>query len=796
MQTLACGTIPEITGLDRTGHVILGGLPLAKGQLRVPGRFNLIQGDKAFPVEGTAAAWWPDGSIKWLRLCGAVDLKGGHTNPFTLEAGAPAVVQGLVVCQQSGVVEVRGGRIFVRVSSDPGRVLEVHDLQGKSLTRGSGLSARMRLTSPQGETGPVLSWTFTPGDVKVVEANPARVVIRLGGRFEEAGRLVGELVTFIEVVKDEPRLGIQPVWIYLGDPDRDLVRALTVSLHTVFGGGKEAQFGFGQDRGAGYWDACQWLPEGHRWPQVRLVQAGSSFYRLDKRTRSESSWVKIREGGRAQGWCHLGDSSGGVTGAMRYLWQEYPRTLMVDADEGTITFGLIPMETEPLDLRRYSPVILGDPIYEAGGGSFPAQTHGATGIAKSNELMVHFHAPGGNREEAAQAGLFWVQPARLIPDPESFASSGVAGGLAAKPPPECEAGEKQLADRVDFLLQEREVRGWYGWLDYGDVMMSYYSDREQWAFDDGGYAWVNTESLVDLGLWLMALRHGRPDWLEGAIAMTRHNRDVDMYHRGNFKGVGSRHNVNHWGCKDKEWRISMPLVKRFHDYLTGDPWTREVILETVAVYQSYERTAGVAPSMASALAGLMVKAEMTGVPDDIRVLHRAMDVWAGAVRWDGHFAASLLLNLATGEGYSVDESQTLMGKYFFLLTFGGQHVLTELAETYGHEALAQALIRHADLYFEHFDMTVWKPYQVPCKEAALPFLALAWRRTREARYRVAIQEAMGNWQVAELGDIHGNDILESSRARGLMNQRRRNKVVCALGDLMHLSPYGYGALGR
>ncbi|MEI7435686.1 MAG: hypothetical protein WCL16_02635 [bacterium] len=793
-DVLTRGTIPETTGVDRSGHVILGGLPLKKGQLTKPGSFRLNLNGQAFVVEGTPAAWWPDNSIKWLRLCGAVDLKGGSANPFTLETEPSAAEKALAVRHLPGIEEITGGAVSVRVSPDPHRVLEVRDAAGRLLTSGPGLSARMKLQGPHGEFRREMTWTFEPGNARVVTASRERVVIRLAGRFIEEGRLIAELVTFIEVVKDEPRIGIQPVLIYLGDPDRDLIASLNLSVHTV-SGCEDAQFGFGQDRGPGYWDACQWLPDSHRWPEARLVQAGSTFYRLDKRTGPESSWVKIREGQKAQGWCHLGGSAGGVTGAMRYLWQEYPRTLAVDANAGTLTFGLIPAETEPLDLRRYSTVLLGSTNYEAGEGAFPAQTHGATGIAKSNELMVRFHPAGYDRLEAARAGLFWSCPARLIPDPEEFAASGVAGTLTVRPPPGCETVETHLQKLTDFMLDERAARGWYGLMNFGDVMQSYYGDRGQWAFDDGGHAWINSESLPDLGFWLMAFRYGRADWMEGAIAMSRHNRDVDMYHRGNFKGVGSRHNVNHWGCKDKEWRVSMPLVKRFHDYMTGDPWTREVILETVAVYQLYDRTSGSAPSMSSALAGLMVKAEMTGEDKDRAVLINAMDVYARAVGEDRQLIKSVHINLATGAGEPVEGSGNLMGMYFFLTSFGGQHTLVELAETYQHEALTKALVRHAELYFETFDMTRWTSWQIPKKSGALLFMALAYRCTGNPRFRDAIAECLKTgWGGPDLGAEGGDGPMDEPNHKVLLDMRGRNKIVCSIGDLMHLRPYGYAAL--
>lgn len=55
-----------------------------------------------------------------------------------------------------------------------------------------------------------------------------------------------------------------------------------------------------------------------------------------------------------------------------------------------------------------------------------------------------------------------------------------------------------------------------------------------------------------------------------AEAMSRHCSEVDIYHFGPLKGLGSRHNVRHWGCSCKEARIAMAGHHRFYYYLTGD----------------------------------------------------------------------------------------------------------------------------------------------------------------------------------------------------------------------------------
>lgn len=68
--------------------------------------------------------------------------------------------------------------------------------------------------------------------------------------------------------------------------------------------------------------------------------------------------------------------------------------------------------------------------------------------------------------------------------------------------------------------------------------------------------------------------------------MTRHTSEVDQYHAGEYKGLGSRHNVVHWGCQAKEVRISMAGLHRYYYYLTADERIGEV-MEQVKDNETY-----------------------------------------------------------------------------------------------------------------------------------------------------------------------------------------------------------------
>jgi len=113
------------------------------------------------------------------------------------------------------------------------------------------------------------------------------------------------------------------------------------------------------------------------------------------------------------------------------------------------------------------------------------------------------------------------------------------------------------------------------------VMHTYDPYRHGWRYDIGGFAWDNTELAPGNWLWYSFLRTGNEDIYKMAVAMTRHTSEVDCYHLGPFKGMGSRHNVSHWGCGAKEARIGQAAWKRQYYYLTTDERSGDLMKESL-----------------------------------------------------------------------------------------------------------------------------------------------------------------------------------------------------------------------
>ena len=236
-----------------------------------------------------------------------------------------------------------------------------------------------------------------------------------------------------------------------------------------------------------------------------------------------------------------------------------------------------------MDFRHYARRGYNQVCYE--GYDYKGAT--ADGIACTNECAVSFSdkmipADGELEEFTELVG----DPAVYVGTPEfyhemrafgfwSLPAMGADGEL-----PEVEKWlEEQLEKAFAFYKEEIEQRNWYGMFNYGDVMHTYDSLRHQWKYDIGGYAWDNTELVPTLWLWLYFMRTGREDVYRMAEKLSRHASEVDVYHMGKYKGLGSRHNVRHWGCPCKEARIAMAGHHRYLYYLTGDRRLEDIFEE-------------------------------------------------------------------------------------------------------------------------------------------------------------------------------------------------------------------------
>ncbi|MDZ7876145.1 MAG: hypothetical protein U5L45_00665 [Saprospiraceae bacterium] len=319
------------------------------------------------------------------------------------------------------------------------------------------------------------------------------------------------------------------------------------------------------------------------WGDFRLTQHTADGFSIQKRTHDKGAWIDPVAGQRASGLVFIGDVSGGLSLNMRNFWQSFPAALEVKnaASDAAILRGwLWSPYSEAMDMRHYDTLTWGHGLnasYEDVQPGFST----AEGVARTSELTLGFHQNVPTNAELSTFSHLSNNPPLLVATPQYLHDKG-AFGLWSLPNRTTE-GQQWIENQLDtaFLFYKNEVeqRHWYGFWNYGDVMHGYDAVRHAWRYDIGGYAWANTELVPDMWLWYSFLRTGKADIFRMAEAMTRHTSEVDVYHKGKFAGLGSRHNVRHWGCGSKEVRISQAALKRFYYYLTTDERTGELMRE-------------------------------------------------------------------------------------------------------------------------------------------------------------------------------------------------------------------------
>ncbi len=311
-----------------------------------------------------------------------------------------------------------------------------------------------------------------------------------------------------------------------------------------------------------------------KWDSYRLAQITPDSFEVKKRTgHDECAFIKANWGGRSKGMMYIGDEKSGAAVCMRNFWQKYPSSVYADglcADTASLTAWIVPPDAPAQDMRHYDTVAHDQTYYEG----FPEIGSSAYGIANTNEITLFMYdAVPSDDEIMAQADRVQRPPA-LVCSPEYYHEVKAIGewSLPEKDTPLKAWLEEELDKAFEFYKNEVEQRRWYGLWDYGDVMHTYDPQRHCWKYDLGGYAWQNTELVPTLWLWLAFMRSGRGDIFDMAEAMSRHSADVDIYHFGDLKGLGSRHNVVHWGDSCKEPRVAMAGHHRALYYLLGgDP---------------------------------------------------------------------------------------------------------------------------------------------------------------------------------------------------------------------------------
>lgn len=602
------------------------GVPWPQGKIKKEQAFQLKTVDgKELPLQSWPLAYWPDGTLKWM---GFSTVAGPGQGPFSLmlmQTKKQKKESSSQVKQTSESIEVNTGRLQCYLSKKGHHLFDSLKIDGKVIAN----AARLVCILQHGPDNDLLvssskeNFTGRITSVNVEQNGPVRTVIHLQGLFQ-AGHSNREWLPFhvrLYFYQGSETIRLVHTIIYDGDQEEDFIKGLGVTVsvpmreefhnrHVRFSGEANGMWAepvrLLTGRRVISVDGKNVYPEqleGKRipnidafapreqtlmnhlpvWNDFRLHQANADGFIIQKRTNNQSAWINSGMGTRASGLVFAGDVNGGLAIGVKDFWQSYPAALEVNnssQNTAQLNAWLWSPYGEAMDMRHYDTLAYGHDLeatYEDVQPGFST----ATGVARTHELMLFACAGVPSREVLSRQAALANNPPLLVCSPEYFHAVKAFGVWSL--PDRSTAGkrwiEDQLTRAIDFYKLEIEQRHWYGFWDYGDVMHAYDRDRHTWRYDIGGFAWANSELAPDMWLWYSFLRTGRADVFRMAEAMTRHTGEVDVYHAGRFEGLGSRHNVRHWGCGAKEVRISQAAYRRFYYYLTTDERTGDLMGE-------------------------------------------------------------------------------------------------------------------------------------------------------------------------------------------------------------------------
>ncbi|MFT3829091.1 MAG: Tat pathway signal sequence domain protein [Opitutaceae bacterium] len=740
------------------------GMPWPRGRHPKETTFTLRESrGTEIALQSWPLAFWPDGSLKWTAHAVPADVQPAAD--AQLEPGTPSSpAKPLTVRETADAIEIDTGVIVARLARNGAVLVANVQRDGQEILRAGRLVALRQEkvdtgAEPEAQSGEIATATLE-------QAGPVRAVVRFAGRHAgaEGGRHWLPFVVRLYFYAGGDAIRVVHTFVHDGDERKEFIRGLGLrfevplrgELHDrhvrfsgegtgVFGEAVRTVTGLRRDPGAqvraaqiagvatppvGTWDPragkrMHLVPAFADWS---LCQSSADGFEIHKRTSTGCSWLTSARGQRAGGLGYIGTPTGGAAVGVRNFWQSYPGELAIVGATGAaaeITAWLWSPRAGAMDLRGYRDGSDMDTYAEQIEGleityeDYEPGFDRPEGVARTSELLVWALAATPSRARFAEMAEAVRTPPLLASTPEYLHACEVFGGLWA-PVDRSSRSRAAVEERLDWAFRfyegQREQRRWYGFWNFGDVMHTYDTDRHEWRYDVGGFAWDNSELSTDIWLWLHFLRTGRADVFRFAEAMTRHTGEVDVHHLGRFAPLGSRHNVLHWGCSAKQLRISTATNRRYFYYLTGDERVGELLREQVEAVRALatvqanrkvapdrvtapdpdakEVYAGFGTDWGSAAAAWLTEWERTGDPKMRDRLLASMRTIGGQPR--GFFTGGARLELATGAFAPASDNRIMVSH--LSAVFGLVEVCAELVQLLDEPSFRRAWLDYCALY--------------------------------------------------------------------------------------------------
>ncbi|MBP1611256.1 MAG: hypothetical protein H6Q04_3491, partial [Acidobacteria bacterium] len=628
------------------------------------------------PSQTQVLATWDKGgsSIKWILFDFQANVAAQSSSTYYVEYG-PTVVRksfsaDLNVSQLSDRITVRTGPLSFSIRKDRFNFLDEASINGISIitpSHGQDFYVQDQDGMVYKASNPLSDYTVT-----VEDAGPLRAQIKCAGWFvSDTGEKRFKYEVRFQAYAGKPILRVYSTVIFTEDMFKYRLKDVALKTPLSLSGSLTYAIGGESKVAAGILNR-----------DIHLLQDDYNHYSI-----KNIAGAVVQEGSKSAGWLDLSasDSSAGITAFIRDMWQAYPMEL--EANGNSLIAHLWPAHADftsqvaakkvlaakktighfwpfhgggELNLQAISP----DPNESGCSPDNPEaclyydNLRNAAGISKTYELVYYFH--NGGHSDANSPSVIEAYGNELMAINGSWVSQTEAfGKMHPYDPDNFSSAEDVLQKAFASIVKSQQSRADYGMVNYGDAHYGYS------AAGSGHRYWLDWRVNWQNSLWILYARSGNPDYLNFAIASTRHVMDIDTAQvdlsftdiNGNkvTKDAGCMirtHEIgaSHWHSNSSGWPDTQmdgnidPLLAYY--YLTGYRRARDVaemrakqVLNSVSEYNAW-------PAARTAAGALGVPLEMYQLTWDEKYLTSANTTFAIILaklpRPDGYWGRSAI----------------------------------------------------------------------------------------------------------------------------------------------------------
>jgi len=824
----------KLRNIRKTGRGFTGfGAMWKKGELKPSemGKVSVLSEDGApVPAQSRITAFYPDGSVKWTAHLADAKKLGRVISVEKGKKAAPTF-DGIKETESEEGLLLETGYFNVYLSYGSDTLFKCVKRKNKTVWE----DARLVLSTvePTVKSGNKCEIThdFT-GKIKEIsfeEEGPVAYVIKYEGvHTDKSGREAFPFVVRMRIGLNSDEISFTHTFLYDGDENRDFLKSMGIEMKVHMDGELyNRHVKFEEEHGV-FHEALvhltSWRPRlpmayletqmaGRKvkvdsvnaesvakvmeatpyWDEYVLTQSESNHFDIKKKLAGdELCYIDAFTGSRTDGAAALGSTLGSTVFTIRDFWEKYPSGYTfkgLTGGKATCTAWFYAPDAKPFDFRHYATRGYNQVCYE--GYDYKGAT--PDGIAVTSECTVSFcDKLIPSDAELSKKSKEINEPALYVASPEDYHELKAFGywSLPLKGTETGEWIEKELDKAFTFYKNEVEQRNWYGLFNYGDFMHTYDPVRHTWKYDMGGYAWDNTELVPTLWLWIYFMRTGREDVYTLAEKLSRHASEVDVYHFGIYKGLGSRHNVRHWGCPCKEARIAMAGHHRYMYYLTGDRRLEDIFDELKDNELSFLNK--------DPLGDFFEKSEMVypsharSGPDWSSLVSNWMTEWER--HNDNKYRDKIItglndikaapLKLSSGPDFEFDP-KTVHLRYIGERTTGGTHlqvcmgapsIWTETADLLEDEEFKRMIAEHGRFYFlSHEEQLKESGGIIGNRQSTLPMLSCSMG-AYGAKYFKDKELALTTWKILLETMLSNKDVDTGFTPKTLKNRGGKSKL--------------------